>query len=146
MHYSTGAFLGAALALGACGKAPEVARAPAADTATKMAGMQMGMAGKELIPVMQHHLDSLAAMTPAQLAEAVTAHEDLSSRLMDGMGTDMRSMNMTPDSAWTALSDSVRRDLADLPALSGDVLKNRFTAHIGRMRRLMAMHETMVKM
>lgn len=146
MRHSTGVLLGAALALGACGKAPEVAHAPAADTATKMAGMQMGMAGKDMIPLMQHHLDSLAAMSPAQMAEAMTAHEDLASRLMDGMGADMRSMSVAPDSTWTALSDSVRRDLADLPALSGDGLKRRMTAHIGRVRQLMTMHEAMVKM
>ena len=146
MRHATGLLLIAAFALGACSKKPEAARAGGADTATGMAGMQVGMAGKDLIPVMQHHLDSLGAMSPAQMAEAMTAHQDLASRLMDGMGADMRSMSMPPDSAWTALSDSVRRDLADLPALSGDVLKNRVTAHIGRMRRLMAMHETMVKM
>ena len=146
MRYSIGVLLGTALALGACGKAPEVARTPATDTATKMSGMQMGMAGKDLLPVMQNHLDSLVAMSPAQIAEAMTAHQDLASRLMDGMGADMRSMSMAPDSAWTALSDSVRRDLADLPSLSGEGLKSRMTAHIGRMRRLMVMHEAMVKM
>lgn len=146
MRYSIGVLLGAALALGACGKTPEVARAAATDTSSRMTGMQMGMAGKDLLPVMQHHLDSLAAMSPAQIAEAMTAHQDLASRLMDGMGADMLSMSMAPDSAWTALSDSVRRDLADLPSQSGDGLKSRMTAHIGRLRRLMTMHEAMVKM
>lgn len=146
MRASTALLLMAALALGGCGKKPEPARTGGTDSATGMAGMQMGMAGKDLIPAMQKHLDSLATMTPAQMAEAMTAHQDLSSRLMDGMGADMRSMGMAPDSAWTAVSDSVRRDLAELPTLSGDGLKRRMAAHIGRMRRLMVMHEGMVKM
>ena len=146
MRASTALLLMAALALGACGKKPEPARPGGTDTANGMASIQMGMAGKDLIPTMQEHLDSLATMTPAQMAEAMTAHQDLSSRLMDGMGADMRSMSMAPDSTWTALSDSVRRDLAELPALTGEGLRSRMTAHIGRMRRLMTMHEAMVKM
>lgn len=62
------------------------------------------------------------------------------------MGADMRGMNMTPDSAWAALSDSLRQDLADLPSLSGGALKSRMQAHVGRMQRMLAMHEGMMKM
>jgi len=44
------------------------------------------------------------------------------------------------------LSDSLRRDLADLPGLMGSALTARMQAHIGRLRRMMAMHEGMMKM
>ncbi|MDZ4862259.1 MAG: hypothetical protein SGJ01_02340 [Gemmatimonadota bacterium] len=76
----------------------------------------------------------------------IAAHQDMASRMMDAMGADMRGMNMTPDSAWAALTDSVRQDLADLPGLSAGALTSRMPAHIGRMRRMMALHEGMMKM
>lgn len=129
----------------ACGKKPG---APAAvgDSAGAMGGMQMTMQGVEMIPQMRAHLDSLGAMSPAGMAAAMAAHQDRASRLMDAMGTDMRGMNMQPDAAWTALGDSLKQDLADLPGLSGEAFKSRVQAHIGRMQRMMAMHEGMMKM
>ncbi|HEU5154458.1 MAG TPA: hypothetical protein VFU03_06995, partial [Gemmatimonadales bacterium] len=124
--------------LAACGKKQEAAQPPAADTAGNMGGMKMSAQGMQMMPLMRAHLDSLGAMQPAQMAAAMAAHQDLASRMMDAMGADMRGMNMKPDSAWAALSDSLRQDLADLPALSDGPLKNRMQAHIGRMQRMMA--------
>ncbi|MEO8296000.1 MAG: hypothetical protein ABI613_10840 [Gemmatimonadota bacterium] len=115
------------------------------DTMSPM-GSQMAMQGMQRMPAMNVHLDSMTAMPPAQMASAMAAHEDLASRTMDAMGGDMRMMNMKPDAAWTALSDSLRQDLAELSALSGNALKTRMEAHAGRMRRMMAMHEGMMKM
>jgi len=135
----------AIVTLAACGKKQEAAQA-VGDTAGKMGGMQMTMQGMQMMPLMRAHLDSLAAMQPAQMAAAMAAHQDLASRIMDAMGADMRGMNMKPDSAWTALSDSLRQDLADLPGLSGTALSTRMQAHTERMRRMMAMHEGMMKM
>ena len=136
-----------ALALGVlagCGRKPESAQTPAADTAGKMTGM--AMQAMQMMPLMQAHLDSLGSMPPEQMAAMMSAHQDLSSRTMDAMGADMRSMNMQADSAWNALADSLRRDLAELPALSGVPLKDRMERHIARMRRIMATHREMMKM
>ncbi len=133
------------LALTACGKKPEAVQLPAADTAA-MAGMQMAMQGMQMLPMMTAHLDSVGGMAPAQMAAMMTAHQDLASRMMDAMGADMRGMNMAPDAAWTALGDSVRQDLAELPGLSGGALQNRMQAHLDRMRRMMTLHEGMMRM
>lgn len=127
--------------LAGCGRKPEPAAAPA-DTTASMAGMQ----GMQMMPMMQAHLDSMAGMPAAQMAGMMTAHQDMASRMLDAMGADMRMMNMQPDAAWTALADSVGRDLAELPGLSGDALKSRLEAHIDRMRRMMARHRGMMKM
>jgi len=132
--------------LAACGKREEAVRAPAADTGGQMGGMQMSMQGMQMMPMMRAHVDSLAAMGPEQMAAMMAAHQDLASRMMDAMGADMRQMNMQPDAAWTALSDSLRQDLAELPALSGDALENRMQVHVGRMRRMMDLHQQMMKM
>lgn len=136
----------AMVTLAACGKKQEATQPPAADTSGKMGGMQMAMQGMQMMPVMRAHLDSLGTMQPAQIAAAMAAHQDLASRMMDAMGADMRGMNMKPDSVWAALSDSLRQDLAELPGLSGPALKNRMQAHIGRMQRMLAMHEGMMRM
>ena len=128
----------------ACGSKPETAEAPPTDTAEQRNGM--AMAGMQMMPRMQAHLDSMAAMPPEQLAAMMAGHQDMASRMMDAMGADMGGMNLPPDSAWTALADSLRRDLADLPGLSGESLSSRMVAHIGRMRRMMTRHRGMMKM
>lgn len=141
-----GALAIAMIALAACGKKQEAAQAPAAGTAGTMGGMQMTMQGMQMMPLMRAHLDSLGAMQPAQMATMMAAHQGLASHMMDAMGADMRGRNMMPDAAWTALGDSVRKDLADLPGLTGAALTTRMQAHIGRMQRMMTMHEGMMKM
>ena len=117
----------------------------AADTASS-APAPMAMQGMQMMPAMQAHLDSMATMTPAQMSAAMAAHQDQASRMMDAMGADMRGMGMQPDSAWSALGDSLRQDLAELSSLSGAALKDRMDAHAGRLKRMMAMHEQMMKM
>ena len=51
----------------------------------------------------------------------MTTHQDLASRMMDAMG-------------------------ADMPGLATGPLTTRMQAHIARMRRMMAIHEGMMKM
>jgi len=139
-------WLGAALVmLAACGRKPEPAQTRA-DTAGSMGGMQMNMQGMQMMPMMRAHLDSMAAMRPEQMAAMMTVHQDMASRMMDAMGADMRGMNMQPDAAWTALGDSLRQDLADLPGLSGGPLRTQMEAHLMRMRRMMTMHQGMMRM
>lgn len=134
------------LVVAACSKKPDGAASATTDSMGGMAGMQMAMAGMEMMPGMRAHLDSLAAMSPAQLAAMMAGHQDLASRMMDAMGADMRGMGMHPDSAWIALGDSVRQDLADLSGLTGAGLQPRVQAHIARMQRMLTTHEGMMKM
>jgi hypothetical protein len=134
----------------ACEKKPApsttVARSDSATGANGMAGMQMDTKGMKMMPAMRAHLDSMASMSPDQMQAMMAAHQAQMSEMMDAMGADMRGMKMTVDPSWTAVSDSVRRDLADLTGLSGQPLKTRMQAHAGRVRRLTEMHERMMKM
>jgi hypothetical protein len=138
----------AALVLAACGKkesAPQQAM-PGMGNVPGMTGMRgMGMRSDSLMPMMRAHLDSLAALAPPFAAGVLSMHEAMASRMLDAMGADMTVMGMKPDPAWTALTDSIKQDLADLPALSGRALDARLKAHIDRMRRLMVMHESMMQ-
>lgn len=115
-----------------------------ASTDTTRVGGRMGMAGMDMSPMMREHLDSLTRMAPAQMSQMLATHERMMSQMMDNMGRDMRGMNMGGNAAWTALSDSVRRDLADLPRLAGTALSERMQAHGDRVRRLLAAHESMM--
>lgn len=67
------------------------------------------------------------------------------SQMMDQMGSDMRQMKMSETPQWSALTDSVKQDLAELPSLKGHTLSTRMRAHADRMRRLIAAHEQMMK-
>ena len=136
--------LAATVTLAACGRKPDSARAAAADTSSMMAAAPMTMAGMDLLPGMRAHLDSVAAMPPTQMAAMMPGHGGLVTHMLDAMGADMRGKNMQQSSAWTVLSDSVRRDLADMPKLSGNGLTTHMQAHAARMQRLMVMHEGMV--
>ncbi|MEP7346668.1 MAG: hypothetical protein ABI877_15460 [Gemmatimonadaceae bacterium] len=138
----------AVVTLAACGKKPEAANATADSTTANMNGMGMGMAmqGMQMAPMMRSHLDSVASMQPAQMAAMMPSHQELTTRMMDAMGADMRGKNMQPDAAWTALGDSLRRDLDEMRGLSGDSLKSRMMAHVARMQRMMVMHEGMMHM
>jgi hypothetical protein len=66
-------------------------------------------------------------------------------QVMDQMGGEMRQMKMAETPEWSALTDSVREDLAELPSLEGRALEARMKAHAGRVERLMREHEQMMK-
>jgi hypothetical protein len=130
-----------ALALVGCGKTKDQPQ-------SAMPGMQgmpgMVMRSDSLMPMMRADLDSLARM-PTQFAQRMQqAHEAMASQMLDAMGSDMTMMGMHPDAAWTALVDSVKRDLAELPSLSSRSLATRIMQHVQRMRRLLDMHQRMM--
>ena len=108
-------------------------------------GGHMGMGGSSMMAMMRGHMDSMTRMTPERMSGMMAAHDRMMSRMMDGMGADMRGMQMSGDAGWNALVDSVKADLAELPGLEGQALAARVKAHAGRVERLMAMHERMMK-
>ena len=146
-----------AFAVAACGRGGD-----RADTTRDTAGMMghmdssgmgmgemdsghMGMGGTNMSG-MRAHMDSMMRMSPRQMQVIMARHEQMMSRMMDGMGSDMRGMNMSRASEWNALTDSVKRDLADLPNLNGQEFSSRMRAHGDRVKRLIAMHEQMMRM
>jgi hypothetical protein len=146
-----GLLIVAGLTVTACGKKPDDARVPAdqrADSGAGMGehrGMQMKGNMQTMMPMMQTHMDSMMRMSAGQMSQMMASHERMMSEMMDGMGSEMRAMQMTGDPKWNALSDSVKQDLAELPGLSGQALSSRMREHAGRARRLMMMHERMMK-
>jgi hypothetical protein len=93
---------------------------------------------------MRGHMDSMMRMSPQQMQAMMAMHQGMMSQMMDGMGADMRGMKMSGTPEWTALTDSVKQDLAELPDLKGQALSARMRVHAERVRRLIAMHEEMM--
>ncbi len=110
-----------------------------------MGGDHMGMGGSNMMPMMRAHMDSMAGMSPQRMSGMMAMHQRMMSQMMDRMGADMRSMHMSADAEWSSLSDSVKADLAELPGVQGKELSARMKAHADRVRRLIAMHEGMMK-
>lgn len=111
----------------------------------RMGEGHVGMEGMGMMPMMGAHMDSMMRMSPEQMSQMMAMHERMMSQMMDRMGSDMRGMNMTGSAEWKALGDSVKQDLAELPGLQGQTLSARMRAHTDRVRRLLAMHENMMK-
>lgn len=111
-------------------------------------GMGMGdmnMQGMQMMPNMRAHMDSMMRMSPQQMQSMMAMHEGMMSQMMDRMGGDMRNMKMSGTPEWAGLTDSVKQDLAELPNLKGQALSARVRTHADRVKRLLAMHEKMVR-
>jgi hypothetical protein len=138
----------ALLVSAACNKPKET---PAADSRSGMTMDRGGMPGMPgmgntgMMPIMQAHTDSMMRMSPKQMSGMMASHERMMSQMMDRMGSEMRQMKMSETPEWSALTDSVKQDLAELPSLSGQQLSNRMRAHADRVRRLISAHEQMMK-
>ena len=124
------------------------AAAPTADSAQAggMAGMQgmPGMMSSATMDSMHAQMQKRQAMTADQMAAMLPMHRQMAANMLSQMTADMRRMNMPADAAWTATTDSVRQDLARLPELSKEQLKQAIPAHHARMMELMQMHRDMM--
>ena len=125
-----------------------IAAKAAADTtkAGGMAGMSgmQGMMSPAMADSMQAEMKKMASMSPDQMAAMLPMHRQMVGNMLSQMSTDMRSMNMPADAAWTALTDSVRQDLIRLPDMSKAELKQAIPPHHARVTRLMQMHKDMM--
>jgi hypothetical protein len=141
--------IAALLASAACNKPKEEAATDAHAGMTMDSGRMEGMPGMRssgMMHMMQAHTDSMMRMNPEQMSAMMSSHERMMSQMMDQMGTDMRQMNMSGTPEWSALTDSVKQDLAELPSLKGQALSVRMRAHAGRVQRLITAHEGMMSM
>jgi len=131
----------ALLVVAACGDRP--ADTPAMDDTTMPA---MDMPSMAMMTAMRGYVDTVATAAPAGLAAMRATHAARVTEMLATMDSDMDAMHMTADSAWRALADSVRRDLTALPDLDGEPFVLHMRAHAGRTRRLLGMHEMMMRM
>jgi hypothetical protein len=112
--------------------------------AMKGVGGMMDSSMMRMVDSMRISMTRMDAMSPAQMEAMMGAHRQMAANMLAQMNSEMRSMNMSPDAAWTALVDSVRQDLVRLPDVPSSQLKTFMAAHRARMDRLMTMHRDMM--
>ena len=97
-----------------------------------------------LMDSMERRLESLEGVSAAQMKTIVPAHAQLVARLLAELDADLRTMNLAPDAAWRALTDSVRRDLTRMPKMEGSELRVFMPDHHRRVDHLMTMHRKLL--
>jgi hypothetical protein len=110
-----------------------------------MGGGGMHMQDTQMMANMSTHMDSMMGVSPQQMQAMMAMHQGTMSQMMDRMGADMRGMRMSASPEWSALTDSVKQDLAELPNLRGQALSARMRAHADRVKRLLALHQKMLQ-
>jgi hypothetical protein len=105
-----------------------------------------GMMSAAMMDSMQAHMKKMSAsmMSADQMVAMIPMHRQMVEGMLTQMTNEARSMNMTPSAAWTALSDSVRQDLARLPDLSKAELKPAMATDCARVGRLMQTYKKMM--
>ena len=132
------------IVLAGCGERTSDDSAPADSTASADSSAGMPMASKEMIQQMRDRLASVTALSGDSLKAMLDEHRRDAGNLLSQMGQEMRDMGMSADSAWTAVSDSVRADLTRQPDLSPAELKVQMGEHARRLKALMDMHDRMM--
>lgn len=118
----------------------------AADSGRMVGGMEgsPGMAGNALTEQMRAHLRMMDGASADSLQALMPTHRQLVSNMMAQFTTDMRGMGMASDTAWNAIADALRQDLARMPGMSASELHQFMPAHGARVTRLVASHRTMM--
>ena len=108
-------------------------------------GDSSAMGGMTMMADMQKQMDAMMKASPEQMKAMLPMHRQMAANMLAQMNTQMRTMNMPANAAWTATVDSVRQDLVRLPEQSAQQLKDAMPAHHARMMRLMQMHGGMMR-
>jgi len=137
-----------AVVLASCGREDQATPddtmvAAAADSGAAHGGMIMPSGA--MMDQMRAHLRTQEGASGDSLRARLQAHRQMAANLVAQLHKEMRDMNMAPDAAWQALTDSVRQDLTRLPDLSAAELKQAMQAHRARLERLMTMHDVMMR-
>jgi hypothetical protein len=93
---------------------------------------------------MQTRLRVMDMMSAAQIEAALPAHSQVASDMLSMMSADVQAMHVSPNTSWSATTDSIRQDLSHMTGLTGAQMKAAMPAYHARMTRLMDMHRQMM--
>ncbi len=93
---------------------------------------------KSTVTAVTNDVIALRDATPAAAEARLPAHEKLVNGMLTNFETRIRAMHVDADPAWTSVIDSVRTDLARLPAIKSDSIKKFLPAHLNRVMRIVA--------
>jgi len=95
---------------------------------------------------MEAQLVRLTRLPTDSLLIVMPAHRQMVANMLAQMNREMAAMNMGADANWSATVDSVRNDLTTMRTMSAAGIAALIPAHVSRVRRLMAMHASMMRM
>jgi hypothetical protein len=81
---------------------------------------------------------ALQKAPPAVAMGKLPAHEKLVNGMLTDFETRIRAMHVQADPAWSSVIDSVRTDLARLPAMKAEALPGFLPQHLNRVMRIVA--------
>lgn len=142
--------LAATISLAACaGDAEDEGLATPAATAEQAApdtsGMQgMPGAGADMTAQMDAHLRMMGGASADSLRAMLPMHRQMVGNMLSQFDRDMRGMNMSGNTAWQAMVDSLRQDNSRLADMSAGEIQSFMPAHMGRVQRLIQMHRSMM--
>jgi hypothetical protein len=87
----------------------------------------------------QAHIDSVAKMTPEQFKRDLDAHRKLVTEMLDRVGSDVRQLHSKKAQSWLAMSDAMRKELAELPTLKKKALASRMQDHVEHVKLLVGL-------
>jgi hypothetical protein len=81
---------------------------------------------------------ALQKAPPAVAMGKLPAHEQLVNGMLTNFESRIRAMHVQADPAWSSVIDSVRTDLARLPAMKAEALPGFLPQHLNRVMRIVA--------
>ncbi|HEY8796012.1 MAG TPA: hypothetical protein VIM15_13825 [Gemmatimonadaceae bacterium] len=93
---------------------------------------------KRTVAEVTNDVIALRSATPIAAIGQLPAHERLVNGMLTNFETRIRAMHVDADPAWTSVIDSVRTDLARLPALTSDSIPAFLPKHLNRVMRIVA--------
>jgi hypothetical protein len=81
---------------------------------------------------------TLQKASPDAAVSKLPEHEQLVNGMLNTFESRIRAMHVQADPAWSSVIDSVRTDLARLPAMKPDALHGFLPQHLNRVMRIVA--------
>jgi UDP-N-acetylglucosamine transferase subunit ALG13 len=129
----------------ACGGRDDAADAGAASDTMPAGGMVMpSVEAGGMMDQMRQHLQLMAGLRGDSLQVLLPDHRQRVADMLAQMNREMSDMSMTGDTAWNALADSLRDDLARVSDMTAPKLQAFMNEHAARVTRMMQMHRRMM--
>jgi hypothetical protein len=103
------------------------------------------MASGQMMERMRGHMTAMAGANADSVGAMMPMHRQMLANMIAQMNREMRDMNMSADSQWTATVDSLRNDLRMMPEMTPAEMQAMKEAHHARIGRLMEMHQSMMQ-